>query len=155
MAIQAIPEVAPAWRDLMEWEQSAAEIPLPAIDSIQFERGAPRTVLLTAPNRVPGATVVSADPERMELADRVAASALAAAIGRCADIQGGVSAIWHQGGLDYEIYGDNPSAPTRLSEQRADDWMILWGMIHQLAQITAKYIDFPNSAHIPTPNGQQ
>jgi hypothetical protein len=141
MAIHANPEAMTHWYNLVRDEERNGKIPLPAVDSIRLEAGQPPVIALVAPNIIPGATHIFVDLVTMPPDDRVTAEALLLLIEEAArwlKVPGRVRAIYHAGGLDYDFSGDDT---VRLKDVASDLQAEIWGLLHALAMIGAKYPD--------------
>jgi hypothetical protein len=58
-----------------------------------------------------------------------------------AGVAGTVSRIWHLGGLNYQVYGSDPSRAVRLLDLPEADQPRLWKVLDLIARIGATYPD--------------
>ena len=133
------------WQNLVEEEERSGKIPLPAVDTIHFNSGRTPSVLLIAPGTIEGSDEIYVDVEGMNAGDRVAIDSLLGQLrspypwGLHLDW---IDSIFHCGGLEYEFQG---ARMTRLSELDPPLRPLLWGLLHAIAEIGAKYPDLKAS----------
>src|SRR5581483_4872594 len=142
MATRALPSYLRDWETLLEAEAHHAWTPLPALGSVRIAEGGSPTVVLIDPDRIPGVTYLYVDVDGMPPSDRIALHGLLEAIARQAGIRGPLQSILNQGGLDYEFSGRDDTQPVRLRAlPRYEEQLALWGLLHALVQLTARYVD--------------
>lgn len=151
MAIPVIHDARRLWAELVKQEQETGRIPLPAVDSITLYEDRPPTVALIAPGVVPDALHVFVRVEGMDPADRVTLDSLLRLIERAPGMPGGLTAIWHRGGFDYEFCGQRTAA--RLLDQPPELQQMLWGALRAIALVSINYVDVEGSTPKVAPSG--
>lgn len=144
MAILAPPDALQQWEELVKQEETTGHIPLPAVDTVMLEADRAPTIVLVDPNVIPGATHIFVHVEKMAPADRVALQGLLHALKEVLEnraVLHSLSAVYHLGGLDYSLCGARQDEVVRLQDLSVTDQSLIWGLLHALASLGARYPD--------------
>jgi hypothetical protein len=152
MATRVSPELESAeWARLRHHEEQTGEIPLPAVDRIQFFEDRSPTIVLVAPEVVPGATHVFVDVENMQGADMLELHALLDELKREVAAKRQLIAILHLGGFDYRFDRVKPSRTVSLRELPVARQINVWGILRAIARVGAESPDIPASTVVEVP----
>ena len=133
------------WTRLRHHEERTGEIPLPAVDRIRFSEDRSPTIVLIAPDLIPGATHVFVDVENMQGADMLELHAHLDELAREVAAKRHLTAILHLGGLDYRFDRVKPSKAVSLRELPIARQINVWGILRAIARVGAESPDIPAS----------
>lgn len=147
MAILALPDTVTSWQELLRHERETGEIPLPAVDSVVFGDVGDPVVSLIAPDLVSDSSSVFVDLARMPSADRVTLDFLLALLRHESGLPTEqVAAIYHSGGLAYELSGPSHQSAVQWGDLPEATRPVIWSILHAVAKLGAQYPDWETSS---------
>ncbi|MBI3979981.1 MAG: hypothetical protein HY331_17540 [Chloroflexi bacterium] len=148
--VRAEPEEA-IWSRRIEDEQETGGIPFPAVDSIIIYDDRAPSILLVAPHLVPGTVKVFVMVDAMSSPDRSVLRACLDQLVFGTAIH--VVAVYHVGGLDYELRFPDGGA-VRLRQLHPSMQSKIWHVLNDIALLGARYPDYEASTprRIPAPD---